>query len=335
MGPPPHKGGKGKWVLGGVIVLLVVALAVTVTILVTRDGSDGNSPTPPGDGQASEFASANDTGPVNIITEDPTCDAWGKVAREYVDETKAVGWDKRDPLLPSTAWTPDQRAMYEAVGEAMSRAAGQTVKLAKNTPHRAMRELYQQFVAYSNQFVATIPDYRSEDRQLAFTTDAIVTATANICSSIDYESAPAIAPLVVTPSTPTTIAPLGDPADPAIFIEQDNPACQKWSDMVNRFGDETADWVAIDPAIPAAEWTPEQRDINEKAARAMVANADEVEKLGRESGNPTLEDIATLGAQYRRGFAEAIPDYNANDNFLAQAATYLVRIIDSGCKALQ
>lgn len=67
----------------------------------------------------------------------------------------------------------------------------------------------------------------------------------------------------------------------------------------------------------------------------MVANADEVEKLGRESGNPTLEDIATLGAQYRRGFAEAIPDYNANDNFLAQAATYLVRIIDSGCKALQ
>lgn len=164
-----------------------------------------------------------------------------------------------------------------------------------------MRELYQQFVAYSNQFVATIPDYRSEDRQLAFTTDAIVTATANICSSIDYESAPAIAPLVVTPSTPTTIAPLGDPADPAIFIEQDNPACQKWSDMVNRFGDETADWVAIDPAIPAAEWTPEQRDINEKAARAMVANADEVEKLGRESGNPTLEDIATLGAQYRRG----------------------------------
>ncbi|WP_231737556.1 hypothetical protein [Mycobacterium sp. IS-1742] len=315
--------------------LLVVALAVTLTILVTRDGSGGSSPTPPGDGQASEFASANDTGPVNIITEDPTCDAWGKVAREFVDKTKAVGWEKRDPQLPASAWTSDQRSMYEAVGDAMSRAADQAANLARSTPHRVMRELYQQFIAYSAAFVSTIPEYDEPDRHLAFTTDSLVTATANICSAIDYDSAAAIAPLLSTPSPPTATAPIGDPASPTRFLERVNPVCEKWGDMVIRFGDETADWVALDPAVPASDWSLEQQRINEDAARVMDANADELVKLGQESENAVLGDFASLGAQYRRGFAEAIPTYDPNDNFLAQSATFLVRVVDSACKATQ
>ena len=39
--------------------------------------------------------------------------------------------------------------MYDTVGKAMADAADQTVNLVKMTPHRVMRELYEQFIAYA------------------------------------------------------------------------------------------------------------------------------------------------------------------------------------------
>src|SRR5882762_11804026 len=77
-GPPPGKGGRGKWILGGLAVFVVVALAGVITVLVMRPSGGGPTPTPTNGN--SDLASAGDAGPVNIIAEDPTCAAWGKVA---------------------------------------------------------------------------------------------------------------------------------------------------------------------------------------------------------------------------------------------------------------
>ncbi len=72
-GPPP-RGGKGKWIFGGIALLAVIAVTVVITVLVVgKDSGGGESPTPT-NGNGSDFASANDKGPVGIITEDPTCD---------------------------------------------------------------------------------------------------------------------------------------------------------------------------------------------------------------------------------------------------------------------
>src|SRR3954447_15509623 len=81
-GPPPSGGGKGKWIFGGIALLAVIAVTVVITVLVVGKDSGGGSPTPT-NGNGSEFASANDKGPVGIIIEDPTCSAWGRVAREF------------------------------------------------------------------------------------------------------------------------------------------------------------------------------------------------------------------------------------------------------------
>src|SRR5882757_1805427 len=105
-GPPPSKGGRGKWILGGLAVLVVVALAVAITVLVMRPSGGGHTPTPTNGN--SDFASANDTGPVNIIAEDPTCEAWVRVAREYSDKAKAVNWQDHDVTVPASAWTSEQ-----------------------------------------------------------------------------------------------------------------------------------------------------------------------------------------------------------------------------------
>jgi len=105
-GPPQRGGGKGKWILGGIAVLAVIAVTVVVTVWVVGKDSGGESPTPsPTNGNGSEFASANDKGPVGIITEDPTCDAWGRIAREYSAQAESVKWGDRDQTLPADAWT--------------------------------------------------------------------------------------------------------------------------------------------------------------------------------------------------------------------------------------
>ena len=48
----------------------------------------------------------------------------------------------------------------------MRNAADQTVPLAKLTPHRVMRELYEQFIAYARAYSDAIPTYTAGRQSL-------------------------------------------------------------------------------------------------------------------------------------------------------------------------
>src|SRR5258705_4629456 len=117
-GPPPSGGGKGKWIFGGIAVLAIIAVTVVITVLVVgKDSSGGNSPTPTSTaGPASDIASANDKGPATIITEDPTCPSTRPILDMLAGQERN-GWDKRDASVPASAWTPAVRAQFEAVGQ--------------------------------------------------------------------------------------------------------------------------------------------------------------------------------------------------------------------------
>jgi len=333
-GPPQRGGGKGKWILGGIAVLAVIAVTVVVTVWVVGKDSGGESPTPsPTNGNGSEFASANDKGPVGIITEDPTCDAWGRIAREYSAQAESVKWGDRDQTLPADAWTAEQRSMYQTVGKAVDNAADQTENLVKLTPHRVIRELYEQFIAYGRAFSASIPTYAAQDRYLAGATDGMTSALSSVCSAIEYKSAQPLAPLVSGADPPTAIAPLGDPTNPERFLTTSNPVCSDWTSELSKFDSETAAWRALDPKIPFDQWTPEQRSLNDAVAPVMSAHADAIEKLARQSDNATLEDVGVLSALYQRAFVKAIPTYTVADNYLSEGATYLASSINAACKA--
>ena len=92
-GPPPRRGGKGKWILAGIAVLSVIAVTVVITVLVVGQDS-GNSPSPtptPTGGPTSDIASVNDKGPVTVITEDPTCASTTPILQTLAD-LQANGW---------------------------------------------------------------------------------------------------------------------------------------------------------------------------------------------------------------------------------------------------
>jgi hypothetical protein len=198
-----------------------------------------------------------------------------------------------------------------------------------------MRELYQQYIAYSGLFVESIPSYIAADGNVAVVADTIANALSNICSAIDFGSAPAVAPLVPDPNMPSGIETPSLGENPPVMLTTRSTACDKWEAAGERFNLDTENWRQIDPSIPAASWTPEQRGANEAVGPIMSTNADELDSLARQLGNSTAEDIAVLAAQYRRAFVAALPAYTSADNFLSQTAARLVRTINWACKAAQ
>lgn len=334
--PPPQRRGSGiKWLLLAVALLLVIAISVGATLLFTRDGGGGNPPTasPPTSGPTSEIASADDTGPVAIITEDPTCDAWRPIVKTLSDR-EGNGWDTRDPSIPASAWTPEQKAQYRAVGNAMRDAADQIVPLARTTPHRVMRELYSQMIAYLREYSDRIPDYQPADDYSAIYTNTSAAALNAICSAISYKSAAARARLVEPVDPPADPPLVNDLNDPVPFLLNRDPAiCAEWISATEQFNADTIEWQGVDPGISASQWTDSQRSVNEAVAPIMLAFADKIQVLGTRSNNPIWQDFATLSAQYRRAYAASIPTYIPVDNYLADSAAHLMFMVNAACKA--
>ncbi|MDH6195716.1 hypothetical protein M2272_002356 [Mycobacterium frederiksbergense] len=317
----------------GLALVAIIAVSIVGTVLVLRpDPGGGNGQQSNTANGASEFASANDTGPANIITEESTCDAWGAISR---DMSAAVPeWDNQDYSIPAVEWTPEQRAVFDKKSAALTSAVKKAGDLAKRTPHRVMRELYNQYIAYSQALIDSIPSYAASDDNIVGASNKIFSTLNVVCSAIDYRVAQKSAPLISDPSPPSDVQAVNQgSSEPKRFLDGSNSACGEWISMVERFDKDTEAWRALDAKIPATEWTPEHKAIVDAVKPVMVANSDDMEKLGRESGNPVWEDLAVFAAQYRRAFVENIPSYTVTDNFLSAVAAYLSVAIKWACKA--
>lgn len=334
-----------KWALGGVTLIAVIAITAAVSIALTKgSGGGGNgtptasaSPSATASGTASngngEIASANDTGPVNIITEDPSCTGWTPI-NNALAQSERNGWENRDRARAATDWTPEQRTQYNEVARAMKVAADQTVPLAKLTPHRAMRELFEQFIAYARAYSDAVPNYKPDDNYLAGVVGATSSALVSTCAAISYGSAQAQAPSVGTPAPPSNAVVVGDPNSPEKFLPVPDSTCGDWQKLIQKFGTDTPEWQALDPNIPSSGWSPEQHAIIESVIPVMRKLADDIENLGRSSANATLQDFAIMSAQYRRAYAQALPSYSSADSYLSGAAAHLTSAIIDGCKAV-
>lgn len=331
---PPRKGNGVKWALGGVVLLLVIGLAVTTTLLLRGDGGGGNTPATTGSSSApSDIASAGDKGPVSIITVEPTCTGFYAI-NTVLSDAERKGWgDDRNSLGPASQWTPQQRAHVEVASDAMRRAADQFVPLAKQTPHRVVRELYGQLIAYLRAYVVAVPTYNPDDNYLADAAINAGNALIGLCSAITYGAAPLITG-VAPVSEPTAPTPTGDPANPERFITTSDTTCQAWVDRQTKFGSDSAAWAQYDSATPASQWSPEQRAANEAVFPILSAYADAMEKAGRASGNPILEDFAVTAAVYLRGFVAVGTDYVPSDGWISETAFRLGTLVNSACQAV-
>ncbi|MCV7357568.1 Vmc-like lipoprotein signal peptide domain-containing protein [Mycolicibacterium fluoranthenivorans] len=322
-----------KWIIGAVALVAVIAVTAVVAVSCTKSSGGSDKPTaaPTSGAPTSDFASANDTGPVSVITEDPSCAPWIPINNTLAD---AEGeWVNRDPNIPATLWSPTVQAQYAAAGEAMRNAADQVMQLTKVTTHRVMRELYEQYAAYARAYADRIPTYTPADDQLAMTAVAISTSLTDICQAISYGAAAARAPLVPAGPMPSNIAPVNESSKPSVFLQSYISNCNDWIAATNDFRAATAAWVALDPNIPAGKWSPEQRKANDDVIPIMNTSADRLQQIGEQIPNSVAQDFATLTVVYRRAIAKAIPSYTVADNHLYNATLHLSGILTSACKA--
>jgi hypothetical protein len=326
-----------KWAMGAVGAVAVLATVVAVVLLFGGGGPDGPKGAQPDAGStqdaAAAVASVKDNGPVTVITEDPSCAAWTAINNELA--TSGAGlWNERDRSVPASAWTPKQRAQFIAAAQSMRGAAAQTIGLVKLTPHRVMRELYQQFIAYARAYAERVPKYTPADNNLAGAANSASSALGAICAAITDGPAAARGPLVPPSAPPSDIAPVGNPANPQPFLTTANPACDEWKSALDQFGKDTLAWQKMDPNIPAIYWNRDQKAVNYAVAPVMNTYASKLEQLGRQSYNAVWQDIANLSAQYRRAFVVSLPTYTPTDNHLANAANFASTTILGACAAV-
>ncbi len=337
--PAPRRRGSGwKWALGGVALVAVIGVTAAVTLSVAGNGNGNGASagaTQPSGDSTSDIASANDTGPVTVITEDPTCAAQDPILRTMGDKRRNAGWNERDASKPASEWTPAVRAQFEQAGTAMRAAANQLAPLAKLTPHRVMRELYEQFIVYARAYADSFPTYTAPDENLTLTANSITSVISHICGAIENGSAAARAPLISPNEPPSQVAPVGNPANPQRFLEEPNPVCSDWNAANDQYGRDIAEWDKTDPAIPASQWTPELQALNDSVVPVMDRFATRQQELGERSGNPVLRDFADLLDQYRRAYIAAIPTYVPADNYLAKISSRTAALVGVACRAAE
>jgi hypothetical protein len=315
----------------GVAVLLVIAISVGATLMFTRDGGDASPTATRASPAPGEIASANDTGPVAIITEDPTCEPWRPII-DTLAKQERQGWESRPYDVPASAWTPEQHRMFVKVADAMRQAADQTVPLAKLTPHRVMRELYEQSIAYWRAYTDSIPDYTERDNFLAGVATDTSGALVAICDAISQGSAATRGPLVQASNSPREIYTSGTPDSPQPFMETNgNTICGDWKRISDQFDRDGAQWRDSDPNIPATDWDPQRRQIMTDIIPIITMLADDLLTLGARSENPVIDDFATLAAQYWLAFAIPVPSYNVADSHLSATAAYVTYAVFNAC----
>ncbi len=335
--PAPQKKGPLKWILGAIALIAVIAVTAVVagSCAGGKNSNNGNGGGTPTSGSKSDIASANDTGPVSVITEDPSCAPWGPINDTLANSVKS-GWSKRDPSIPATAWTPEVQALYKSAADAFRKSADQTLPLIKLTTHRVMRELYQQYVAYTRAFVDRIPDYAPNDNYLVSTATILGMALTNICLAAKSGSAAARGALVSSPPPPSKIAPIGDLDKPVRFLTESYPGCSDWTTILDRLQADPAyqQWNKEDTNIPASDWSPEYRAENDAIKPVLSKFSDEMAQLGLQSSNPIIEDFGVLAAQYGRAYVEGIPTYTSADSDIYNVFWRASGAISSACKAL-
>lgn len=330
-GPPPNAPrGNLRWVVLALAFLAVIAVSVAATVWVTHRVSGA------GRSQASangESASAGDTGPVGIITEDPTCDRW--VATQNQVAAQLTEWGNRDSSVPASAWTPVQREMFESAARVWQAQAERLIPLARETPHRVMRELYEQRIAYTRAYANAISNYTPVDDNLAIVGNDLGAALSHICLSIANFAVANRGTSVPAAAAPTAIAPVGDPANPQRFLTAPSDACPRITALAQRKQRELEQWYKTDSNIPASQRSPADQVLAQMAATVLGHGADELDQIGRSAGNPVMEDFLVLAAQYYRAYVNALPSsIPADEEIYGTAQSAQVAVYDA-CKIVQ
>ena len=198
-GPPPKKRGNGwKWGLGALALLVVIGVTAAVTISVTRGRRRWRSHA---DGRYLRFGKRRRQGPREHHHRRSQLRGVAPINGHWPISAERAGTTATRLYLPRTGHLNNVRSTT-TLAERCVMQPTRSVQLAKLTPHRVMRELYEQFIAYARAYSDAIPTYTSIDNHLAGVALSSSGALTFACTAIEWGSAQAWAPLIPIPESP-------------------------------------------------------------------------------------------------------------------------------------
>lgn len=349
-GRPPSRHARWRWPAIGaaaaIAVVVTAALGVRFATTSVEDHKDAAPIPAPTTTTATApptaVASATDTGPVGIITDDPTCNAWRAISVAWAGNGPLDKWTPDSPdnpiHLPASAWNPEQRAAMDQSGRTFRDMATKTVPLAQATPHRVMREYYEQFIAYSRAYADSLTNYFPQlDISLGKAAEDVINVLISTCNAARDGAAPARSVLVKPEAAPSQIPAPQDPANPRRFISAtDKTTCGEWITLNQKLEDDPsiADWNKFDRKVPLPQWSPERKTLSGTITPLLETNADDIVRTAGRSSNPVIQDFAAFAAVYQRAYTKALPTYTDHDGQLGTVGRAARFTITDACSAV-
>jgi hypothetical protein len=347
-GPPPHGPmRRGRWwVVAGAASVAATAAAVALTTTHTADHPV--TPASPTTSAAAPTAvtpkalSGDDTGPVSIILDDPTCSPWRTVAQEWTAHDPLAKWPSGIPdspiNIPASAWTPEQQAAMQSVGKIMRSIAAKSAPLARATPHRVLRELYEQHIAFARAYADSLDNYFPQvDVRLGKAAQNSMNSLISTCNAVVDGAAAARSSLVTPRPAPPLVGPPQNADHPQRFIgNADRTTCGEWASVNDKFDADPSieEWAKFDGKVPVGGWTPPQRTLSSAVTPLMLSLADDLERTAGRSNNPVIQDFAAFAAQYQRAYVKALPTYGVHDQQLGIVAKVTRHLVGDACGAV-
>ncbi|EUA17403.1 MULTISPECIES: hypothetical protein [Mycobacterium avium complex (MAC)] len=147
-------------------------------------------------------------------------------------------------------------------------------------------------------------------------------------STADRDNTTAAAP------APSTVTAPAKPAEisPTIPVTPD-PVCAEWAPMHDAYRTQLENWVGVDPRIPSAQWSPDQRAINMAAIPVLRAEATDMRRLAGKAQNQLLKGLMQQQAVYEEHTADAIPGYQPDDAKFWGAVVNFSNAVNALCTA--
>jgi len=113
-----------------------------------------------------------------------------------------------------------------------------------------------------------------------------------------------------------------------------DPVCDEWGAVSDELVLREERWAALNKGVPAAKWTPEQREIFRSVGEAKSAAADQFESMLPKARSVVLQELIAQTIVYMRAYVERIPEYVQSDGLIAgvagnfsNAVTYMCSVV--------
>lgn len=113
-----------------------------------------------------------------------------------------------------------------------------------------------------------------------------------------------------------------------------DPVCAEWGPLHDSYRAKLTDWVKVDPRVPAAQWSAEQRAINMAVIPTLEAEAADMRRLAGQAEDPFLAGLLRAQAEYEELTAQAIPNYEPSDAKFWGATVNFSNAVNARCTAV-